>query len=288
MNYTQLRAFHAVARLRSVSRAAVALGLTQPAVTIQLRALEEAHRLKLFRRRGRELQPTEAGNALFAITQRLFAAEAEARELMQGEAALTGASLTLGADGPHLALDLLDRLRRAYPALKVAIRLGNSGATLQALRDQQVDAALLANPPADPKLQIHPVGRRDMMVLLPVGHKLAKRRKLELADLAGQPILFRERGSTTRRLLDRIIAERKLTIAPALELGSREALREAVARGFGIGFLFRGEAAGDSRLVTVPLEGGGGINQDMLICRKGQERGALFQALLAAAKAIGG
>lgn len=286
MRYSQLRAFDAVARGESFTKAATLLGVTQPAVTLQVRALEDAYGLRLLKRAGPNVSLTAEGRRLFALTRRMFAVEDEIGAFLSASKDLEAGDLLLGADGPHVALDLVSAMTARHPRLSLRLTLGNAEQTWQALLEQRVDAAVLANPPRDSRVVVTTLSRQDMMALLPRDHPLAGRRSIKLTDLEDQPTILREAGSNTQQTLKRALARHRVTLEPALELGSREAVREAVARGLGIGFLFRLEAIGDDRTVAVPIREMTQSSRDTLICLKSQSRRAAVAALFAAGRAL--
>jgi aminoethylphosphonate catabolism LysR family transcriptional regulator len=275
-----------VAQARGFSRAASLLGLTQPAVTVQVRALETAHGMRLFRRLGREVVLTDAGRALFELTQSMFAAEERIGEFLHASTSLETGTLSVAADGPHLALDVVSLLAKRHPRLRIAMRLGNTDSAVQDLLDQRVDAAVIALRRPIPRSYALPIYRRGMLALVPRGHALASRRRLRLPELADEPVILREAGSTTRRILDEAMRRFDVRLTPALELGSREAMREAVARGLGIGFLFERENEGDERTVAIPLAGLADVNVDAVVCLEANRRRAVVRALFEAAREL--
>jgi len=284
MRYAQLRAFDAVARARSFSRAAQMLGLTQPAISIQVTALERAYRTDLIQRQGTQLTLTASGEALFALTRQMFTAEAEIEDLLESTEALRRGHLRLGADGPHLALDLVALFRRRYPLITLELVLGNATQTLQAVQQSEVDIAIVANPLADLRLARQALVAQDMMVLVPRGHAFAERKQVTLKDLADQPLIFREHGSNTQRLLEAALKKAGLNLPPVLTVGSREAMIEAVSRQIGIGFIFNREQNQDPRSQAVPLRELRGANRNMLIYLKPRRRRRAVAALLEVAK----
>ncbi len=284
MRYFQLRAFDAVARERSFSKAAALLGLTQPAVTMQVRQLETACGQALFDRTGREVALTGAAETLFALTRRMFAVEDEVEDFISAANALEQGELRIAADGPHVALEVISAFRRRYPGIGLAVSLGSQRQVWQDVLDYRVDAAILGNPTPDARLTVVPIAEQDMMVLLPRGHALSKRRNLYLADLAGQNMIRREIGSNTQRVVDQALRRAKVKLPVALELGSREAMREAVALGLGIGFLFERESAGDDRTVAVRLADMAATNTDAVICLTSQRKHRLVAAFIDVAR----
>lgn len=284
MRYAQLRAFDAVARARSFSRAAQMLGVSQPAISLQVAALERAYRLDLILRKGAQLSLTADGEALFALTRQMFTAEAEIEDLLESTEKLQRGHLRLGADGPHLALDLVALFRQRHPQITLELVLGNATQTWNAVLQSVVDIAIIANPPSDQQVARQALVSQDMMVLMPQGHPFSDRRQVTLMDLATQPVIFREHGSNTQRLLEAALKKAGLLLSPVLTVGSREAMIEAVSRGIGIGFIFNREQNEDPRSLTRPLRELRGANRNMLVYLKPRRRRRSVQALLDVAR----
>lgn len=284
MRYAQLRAFDAVARARSFSRAAQMLGVSQPAISLQVAALERAYRLDLILRKGAQLSLTADGEALFALTRQMFTAEAEIEDLLESTEKLQRGHLRLGADGPHLALDLVALFRQRHPQITLELVLGNATQTWNAVLQSVVDIAIIANPPSDQQVARQALVSQDMMVLMPQGHPFSDRRQVTLMDLAAQPVIFREHGSNTQRLLEAALKKAGLLLSPVLTVGSREAMIEAVSRGIGIGFIFNREQNEDPRSLTRPLRELRGANRNMLVYLKPRRRRRSVQALLDVAR----
>lgn len=280
MRYSQLKAFDAVARAGSFSRAAQLLGVTQPAVSLQVAALERAYRTDLIQRGGQGLSLTVDGAALFALTRQMFILEAEIEDFLESSETLQRGHLRFGADGPHLALDLVAQYRRRHPRVTLELVLGNATQTWNALLQSAVDIAILANPPRDARVGYVPVVAQDMMVLVPRGHPFAKRADIPLKDLVPEKVIFREHGSNTQRTLEAQLRKVHLALEPVLVVGSREAMIEAVSRKIGIGFIFDREQNGDPRSVAVPLRELRGSNKNTLVYLKPRRRRRTVQALV--------
>lgn len=280
MSYSQLKAFDAVARAGSFSRAAQMLGVTQPAVSLQVAALERAYRTDLVQRSGQGLSLTTDGTALFALTRQMFILEAEIEDFLESAETLQRGHLRFGADGPHLALDLVAQYRKLYPRVTLELVLGNATQTWSALLQSVVDVAILANPPEDPRVGYIPVVKQDMMVLVPRGHAFAKRPDVALRDLAAERVIFREHGSNTQRTLEARLKKMRLALQPVLVVGSREAMIEAVSRKIGIGFIFDQEQNEDPRSAAVPLRDLRGSNRNTLVYLKPRRRRRTVQALI--------
>ncbi len=253
MNYAQIRAFHVVAEAGSFTRAAERIHVTQPTLSGQVAALEARYGVKLFERRGRGIELTDLGRGLRDITRRLFGQEAEAEQLLAAAQGLTTGLLRVGADAPYQVIPLLARFNRRHPGIRLSMSFGNSERVLQELLDRRCDIAVLPNIESDARIYALPFRRDRLVVFVARDHAWAGRRSLRFAELAGQNLVLREPGSTTRAVLDRALAEAGVQPGMALEIGSREAVREAVAAGLGIGAVFESEFGHDPRLHPLQL-----------------------------------
>lgn len=255
MIYAALRAFHAVASSGGFTKAAARLNVTQPTLSAQVKTLEERYGVPLFHRRGRKVEPTGLGEDLLRITRRMFDCEAEALELLTGAQRLLVGELAIGADSPHHVIQGIAAFDRRYPGVTVSLSIGNSDQVLRELYDYRADLGVLADPPADPRLVLVELRRDPLVALVPRDHAWAKRRAVPLADLAAARLIMREPGSITRALLERAFAAAGIAAATAMEIDSREAVREAVAAGLGVSVMSAAETGADPRLTTVPLRG---------------------------------
>lgn len=254
MYYSQLRAFHAVATQGGFSKAAAHLRLTQPTLSDQVRKLETDFDVVLFNRNSRTVSLTEAGRQLLSITGRMFECEAEAlRYLEQSQNLLTGA-LTLSADAPFHVLQVLGAFRNRYPGVTVTLKIGNSEEILNQLFDFEADIGVFAQVPEDPRLKVLTLREDPLVAVVAADHPWAALGAVKFRDLAGQPLVLRERGSTTRRLVEDEFSRLKIAPGPVLEVEGRESIREAVAAGNGIGFVSKPEFGFDTRVAMVELK----------------------------------
>ena len=288
MRYAQLKAFDAVARTLSFSGAADQLHITQPAVTLQVKALEEAHDVRLFTRRGGSVALTEAGRALFRRTSRMFAVEEEIRDFLQDSSELSVGEIVLGADGPHVALDLVAAFTRRHPGIHVKLELGNAGTVWRDVTEQRVEAAVMANPPEDDRVSVRPLLQSGMMLIMPPDHPAAAMERISLQDLCEWRLIARERGSNTRRTLEQAMKERGIPFKPYMELGSREAVREAVAVGMGVGCVYAREITGDDRVVARPLPELQKSNMDTLVVLSRNRNRGVIRSLMDCAVELAG
>ena len=253
MRLAHLRSFFAVARHGGFTAGARALHVSQPTVTAQVRALEDTYAVELFSRRGRSVALTTAGEALYGIAQRIFEQEEEALALLRNTGALRGGHLRVGAVGPYHVMEMLGAFRTSYPAIDLAITMGNSEQVVQGLLDRSTDVAVLAHYAADARLHFVPFRSHRVVALVRSDHRFARKRGIRLAELAREPLLVRERGSTTRKALDDALHAAGIAPRIAMEIGSREAIREAVIRGLGIATVSEIEFVPDPRLATVRI-----------------------------------
>jgi aminoethylphosphonate catabolism LysR family transcriptional regulator len=253
MRLAHLRSFLAVASHGGFTAGARALHVSQPTVTAQVRALEASYGIELFLRRGRSVALTTTGEALFRIAQRIFEQEAEALTLLRNTGELRTGHLRVGAVGPYHVMAMLAAFRLRHPEIELAITIGNSEQTAQGLLDRRADVAVLAQYAPDARLHFVPFSSHRVVMFVRADHRFAGKRAIRLVELAGEPLIVREPGSTTRKALD--VALRAAGVVPrvAMEIGSREAVREAVIRGLGIAAVSEIEFVPDERLRTVPI-----------------------------------
>ena len=255
INHAQLRAFHAVAAQGSFTRAATALNVTQPTLSGQVKALEERYGVKLFERRGRGIEPTELGRSLHEVTRRIFDLESEAENLLAAAHGLKRGRLKLGADAPYHVIPLLAVFNRRHPGITLSVSFGNSKTVLAALREHESDIAVLPNIAADERIHTRAFHRERIIAFVERSHAWAGRRTLRLTDLAEERLILRETGSITRSLFERALRGAKVKPSQVLEVGSREAVREAVAARLGTGVVFESEFGNDPRLHPLVIRG---------------------------------
>ncbi len=280
MNFAQLRAFHAVAETGGVTLAAERLRVSQPAVTVQIKSLEEAYGVELFHRINRRLVLSDLGRELLDIARRSFAAMDEASVLLAESGGLDRGSLKVGADGPYHVIGHLAAFRKTFPRVTVSLAIGNSDDMLESLLAFRTDVAILARFVDDPQLTFVPVARHQLVVFVPRKHRWARRRSLKLTDLAGADMILREKGSTTRRVFEAALSERGIRPNIFMEIESREAVREAVAAGLGVGVVNEAELGLDERFVALPLQDADITTDEYVVCRADRSERRLVRAFL--------
>jgi aminoethylphosphonate catabolism LysR family transcriptional regulator len=253
MRHAQLKAFHAVAVHNGFSRAAEALGLTQPAVSDHVRKLEESYGVQLFTRAPAGVTLTDMGRKLFAIAERLFEAEGEALELLSRGRTLEEGQLTIGADAASHILPEIARFRLKHPKLAVRLVTGNSAQLLKRLEDFTIDIAVTAERPPEPSFLARKLRSDPLVAVVQRSSRLSRLKELDFADLVKLPLILREEGSMTRKLLLEEVSQRGLTLSGTIEIESREAAREAAAQGLGLAIMSEGELIPDGRLAVLAI-----------------------------------
>lgn len=254
----RVRVFRAVAHHLNFSRAAEELLLTQPAVTQQIKALEDEFGLPLFDRSGGHIALTAGGRALLpfaekmkALSEEAFAAVASASGQQVGELAL-GASQTIGQ---YLLPNLVAGFLQVHPKIHVTARSGNTDAMLEALVSRQIHLALIEGPEARKDLNIEPFMEDHMVLVVPASHEWANH-EMEIDALRTQPLLMREFGSGSRRVVERALAGaglKKKDLVVSMELDSTEGLLSAVEAGLGVTFVSRWAVRNQLSLGTLKL-----------------------------------
>ena len=262
LNLNHLRVFAAIAREGSITGAARALHVSQPAVSKQLADFERDVDAPLFDRLPRGVRLTATGRALLAHANRVFAAEAAAEAELANLRGLARGRLTVGASttiGSYLVPALFGRFHRAHADVQLDLHIANTSVIQDAVLHDQVDLALTEGLVSADGLEVRPVYRDELVLITPPHHPLLEMQHVVPGTLRTLPVIFRERGSGTRDVIEAALGSVGLQdIEPAMSLGSTEAIKRAVARGLGVSFVSRLTvelelAAG--RLATLPVRG---------------------------------
>ncbi|MGE6791356.1 LysR substrate-binding domain-containing protein [Pseudomonas guineae] len=270
VSHAQLRAFHAVAQQGSFTRAAERLFLSQPAVSDQVRKLEEQFGVLLFNRTKRSVQLTELGEQLLGITQRLYAVAAEAQELLSSSQALQTGSLTLAVDSPVHVLPFIARFNERYPGIRFSVVTGNTDEALARLFEFKADFAVLGRPIEDPSLLTQVLSTAPLVAFVGPGHPWSERESIVLADLDDTPLVLRERGSMTRQSIEDEMLRVGARLRPAIEVEGREAVFEMVAAGLGVGIVSAAEFGSSRSMRVLPIDDCQRYMTETLVCLRTQ------------------
>lgn len=241
-NLSQLRVFLEVARRLSFTQAAVALGRSQPAVSAQIRQLEEAIGLDLFEQVGRRVHLTGPGRDVLAAVQRLLAVVEETDDLVAELKGARRGSLRVGAAstaGEYVVPPLLGLYRKAHPGIGVSLVVDNRAGILRRLAENEIDLAIMGRVPEGADLEGEPVLPNPLVLIAAASHPLARKRGVPLEALKDEVWLAREDGSGTRLALDRFLDEQGFAPRERLVLSSNSAIKQAAIAGLGVAVIAR-------------------------------------------------
>ena len=268
MSTARYRAFIAVAQQGSLSAAARRLGVSQPTISSQIATLERQSQIELFHRQGYRMSLTGAGHKLLTLAQKLLSLESEAEFFLRDSGKLNQGELKIGAVGPFHVIEMVAAYRARHPGMQLSIRMGNSQQVLHDLEHYSTDVAVLAGMYDRPELVMREYARHAIILFAHVEHPFARREQVDITELQGQPLLLRERGSTTRVALETALNAAGVKPQLNLEIGSREAIREAVARGLGVGAVSEAEFIPDARFKPVRIADDPASTTTYLYCMK--------------------
>ncbi len=248
--FRQLEVFEAVARLGSFTRAAEELFLTQPTASMQIKKLTDGVGLPLFEQIGKRIYLTDAGRALQSTCREVFESLNNFEMLVSDMQGLKQGKLRLAVvtTAKYFAPRLLGPLCKLYPGIDVSLKVSNRERLLERLSENRDDLYVLGQPPEGLDVVYEPFLDNPLVVLAPNNHPLVGRRNIPLARLAEEPFIMREPGSGTRMAVERLFHEHKLTLNVRMEIGSNEAIKQAIAGGLGISVLSRHTLALDAAM----------------------------------------
>ena len=237
----QLQVFEAIARSGSFTRAAEELFLTQPTVSQQMKQLTKAVGLPLFDHVGKRLYLTDAGQEVLKvcrdISERLSQMEmtlADLKGLKQGNL-----RLAVITTAKYFVPRLLGPFRHRYPGINISLQVINRQRVLERLSENLDDLYILGQPPSNLDINLRPVLENPLVVIAPHNHPLAHEKNIPLQRLAEEPFIMREPGSGTRMAVERFFAENRITLNVEMEIGSNEAIKQAIVGGLGVSVLSR-------------------------------------------------
>jgi len=256
----QLRTFHAVARLQSFTAAARELHVTQPAISMQIRELEDACGNALYERIGRRVQLTAAGAELAACAQSILELLHDTHERLDALAGLRAGTLKLGAisTAKYFTPALLAAFRARHPGVAIQFKVGNREDIVRRMRDNEFDLAIMGRPPADLATIAAGFAAHPLVVVAAPDHPLAGVHDISFARLASEIFLVREPGSGTRAAMEEVFAAHGQSVASSMEMSSNETIKQAVIAGLGLAFISAhtiGLELATGRLVTLEVQG---------------------------------
>ena len=292
MELRQIEAFAVVARVKSFTRAASVLHLTQPAVTRQIAALEDSLGASLFDRLGRTVRLTAAGETFLPRAEALLQSADEARQAVREVAEGDSGKLTIAASSTlaaYVVPGILREFRSGHPGIELTLRTGLSAQIRELVRAGLADVGLATTEGESSVTEAGPLetlrlGRYETALVVPPNHPLAHKLSATPADLSGEPLLAMEPGTNLRAFVDRLLALGEVETKITMELDSVEAIKRMVEAGMGVALLPKIAAQSEAeagRLVALPLSGVPLADREILLLwRRDRAKSPILRAFL--------
>lgn len=278
-----LRSIRAVTEEGSYAAAARRLGLTHASVSQQIRLFEDRHGTRLFARAKGRLTPTPLCLELADAAERLTEIEAEVARLIARRDPSGQYRLRVGLGNSMPGIAIIGELVRNHPAVSITVETGSHQAILSAVLRREVDLGILPDIPPDPRFRRLRVLQQEVVAITSGGHLLAGKATVTLADLAQEPLIFRSRGSSTQKVVDRAFARAGLNPEPRLIADTRDAVYEAVSLGIGVGFMWRLGTHRTDAVERLVVEGMGNGAEEVVFALS-EDRNALTDMFFLAAQ----
>ncbi len=256
----QLRVFEAAARHGSFTRAAEELFLTQPTVSMQMKQLAKTVGMPLFEQVGKRLYLTDAGHELATVCREIFERLTQFEMTIADMQGVKKGQLRLAVitTAKYFVPRMLGPFCRRYPGVDIALEVTNHKYLLERMSENLDDLYIMSQPPEDMDITCQPFLENPLVVLASADHPLAHERSIPLERLQDEPFIMREAGSGTREVIEDLFRQNGMSMKVRLELGSNEAIKQAIAGGLGISILSRHTLAlvgATNQLVTLDVEG---------------------------------
>ena len=256
----QLQCFSAVARNLSYTRAAEELHLTQPAVSMQIRQLEQQAGLALTEQLGKQVYLTEAGEEVHRYAKSILQQIDEMDDVLDRLKGFAGGRLRIAAisSANYFAPKLLGTFHQRFPDVSVSMDVTNQAAVVKHVIDNEVDMAIMGEPPEHAHLEAVAFMDNPLIIVAAPDHKLASRKRIALKELEKEVFLMREPGSGTRGAMQRFFRQQKLKLNTGMEMGSLSGIKQGVQAGLGLGLLPKGAVEVElmlGRLVELKIKG---------------------------------
>ncbi|WP_028025565.1 LysR family transcriptional regulator [Enterovibrio calviensis] len=235
----QLNIFQAVATQSSYTRAAEELHLTQPAVSMQIKQLEDNIGLALFEQLGKSLFLTEAGEELLGYCERISEQLRDAEDVFDGMKELTRGKLniTVASTANYFAARLLASFSQQHPDVKLSLKVTNREHLLKDIKSNGCDLAIMGKPPAELELNAAVFMENPLVVIAPIDHPLCSEANIPLSRIAKEPMVVREQGSGTRFSIERFFHNHGLSLIVSAEMSASESIKQAVSAGLSLGIV---------------------------------------------------
>lgn len=261
LNLHQLATFQVVAKHCSYVRAAEELHFSQPAVSAQIRQLEQSLGVKLFDQIGRKTHLTQAGEELYSFSQKIFSVIDDTLDTLDALRSPHYGRLSVGADttvGSYVIPGWLGKFHQIYPEVDISLEVLNRAALIDALVNNRIDLAVIGSVPDDIPVVIEPFARNELVLIASSSHRLAGLSEIPLTELAKEHFLLREVGSGTRAALENVFHDAALPLLISMQVGNNSAIKQGVAAGLGVALISRVALDMEletNRLVILDVEG---------------------------------
>ena len=271
----QLQIFSTAAKHLSFARAAEHLHLTHAAISLQIKQLEDVSGAKLFDRIGKRVFLTEAGETLLLHARKILQQLQEANESLEALKGLKGGRLTIAvtSNAEYFAPGLLAEFRKLQADVRLRLLVDNRDEVSRLIVANEVDLVIMGRPPADMDAEAVSFAPHPLVIVAGASHPLAKRKHLTIDELAEEMMIVRESGSGTRLAMEAFFRERGVEPRVDMEMGSNEAIKQAVVAGLGIGFISKhilGLELSAGRLAVLNVEGTPVMRRWFLVRQKGK------------------
>jgi DNA-binding transcriptional LysR family regulator len=262
VNLRQLEAFYLVIKMKSFTRAAEELNVTQPAVTIQVKSLEKSLNLKLLQHVKKRMQLTEAGELLYQYAEKIFDLVSDANEKMRDFNKLMRGTLQIGTTknyARYIMPPLLSEFQRRFPRIKVILDEGNSEDLAKSVLEQKNELALISQLNLDRKIKSVFFSTVEFVLVASPEHRFSQRKSVSLRELNGEPVILREKGSGSRTAILRKFQEYGIWPSVIIEASSLDFIVGYVKQNKAVSFMFEPdikEELGKRTLIVIPVEEG--------------------------------
>ncbi|MGB9802713.1 selenium metabolism-associated LysR family transcriptional regulator [Desulfofundulus sp.] len=257
MNFHQLYIFKIVADKKSFSKAAQVLFISQPAISMQIKSLEDHFGTRLFERNTHQVNLTEAGRVLYNYVEKILSLVDEAEKDISALTGCMRGTLSIGASftlGEYVIPQVIGRFKNQYPQVKVFLQVTNTEQIAKRVSKNILDLGLVESHVDDQELVASPFLQDELMVVLPAGHPLAGKKSISLDEFVALPLVLREQGSGTRKVTEERLREAGVELSAlnvVMELGSTEAVKKAVEAGFGASIISMWAVQKELKLCTL-------------------------------------
>lgn len=259
MNFNQLRIFYYAAKHQSFTVASRKLFITQPAVTAQVKSLEEHCGFKLFKKRGRKIYLTDEGKTLLDYAGKIFQVEKEIEDVIEDMRELKRGILRLGTTKTYARYFMpfmMASFHESFPQVKISLDEGSSLDMTRSLLDLRNEIAIIAKVDDHPDICFVPFSQEELVLIIAPSHSLLQKKSVAMKDLRNQPIIMKETGSGTRKVVNQLFHRHGITPDILMETSNTEFIKELVQRGDGVSFVVREAVVPEiqeGRIATLPI-----------------------------------